>query len=583
MENTNYMKSYEQWMSSPAVSEEVKAELAAIKDDDKEIRERFTQMLSFGTAGLRGIMRAGIAGMNVYMVRLATQGLADLINSVSEEDAKAGASVAIAYDSRNNSPEFARESACVLAANGIKAYLFESLRPTPELSFALRETGSIAGINITASHNTKEYNGYKAYWSDGAQMAPEQAQKVADVMGKIDMFEDVKIADYETALKEGLIELMGEAMDEKYMACVLAQSVGGEYVKKAADELKIVYTPFHGTGYKLVPEVLKRLGMKHILTVPEQMVIDGDFPTVKSPNPEYREGFDLAVALAEKNNVDLIIGTDPDGDRCGIVVREKTADGGSNYRTLTGNQIGVLLLDYLIRARREQGILADDSVAVKSVVSTTMADRICEVQKVGLVNVLTGFKYIGEKIKEYEATGEHTFLFGFEESNGYLTGSYARDKDAVVASMLISEMACYYHLQGKTLMDAMNELYESYGYYREKVDSFVFEGLDGQAKMKGLMDQLRNEPPAEIGGKILRIRDFSTGVITDLATGEKSETGLPLSNILFYDLEGRGTAIIRPSGTEPKIKFYIMAAADSLEDADAFLARIEAAGTELLS
>ena len=327
-----------------------------------------------------------------------------------------------------------------------------------------------------------------------------------------------------------------------------------------------------------MPEVLKRLGMKHVITVPEQMVIDGDFPTVKSPNPEYREGFDIAVKLAEENDVDLIIGTDPDGDRCGIVVRD-----GGEYKTLTGNQIGVLLLDYLIRARKEQGTLAPNSAAVKSVVSTTMADRICEVQGVEIMNVLTGFKYIGEKIKEFEETGEHTFLFGFEESNGYLSGSYARDKDAVVASMLIAEMACYYHLQGKTLANAMNDLYETYGYYREKVCSFVFQGLDGQAKMKDLMQKLREEPPVQLGSPVRRIRDFTTGLITDCSTGETSEIGLPKSNILFYDLEDRGTAIIRPSGTEPKIKFYIMVAADSLQEADAKLAAIEAAGSELLS
>jgi len=577
-----YMNEYEKWLSSPKVDDAAKAELAGIKDNDKEIQERFTQMLSFGTAGLRGIMRAGINGMNIYMVRLATQGLAELIRTECGAD-PAGtdqvvASVAIAYDSRNNSPAFARESACVLAANGVKAYLFESLRPTPELSFALRETGSMAGINITASHNTKEYNGYKAYWSDGAQMAPEQAQKVADVMHRIDIFEDVRTTDYDEAVEAGLIELMGAEMDEKYLANVLAQSVGGDYVAKAADELRIVYTPFHGTGYILVPEVLKRLGMKHVITVPEQMVIDGDFPTVKSPNPEYREGFDIAVALAEENDVDLIIGTDPDGDRTGLVIRDK----GGEYRALTGNQIGVLLLDYLIRARKEQGTLAADSVAVKSVVSTTMADRICQVQGVELMNVLTGFKYIGEKIKEFEETGEHTYLFGFEESMGYLAGTYARDKDAIVASMLIAEMACYYYLQGKTLADAMNELYETYGYYREKVDSFVFEGLDGQAKMKQIMEDLRENPPAAIGSTVEQVRDFSTGVVTDIATGETTGTGLPLSNILFYDLADRGTAIIRPSGTEPKIKLYIMAAADSLEEADAKLGAIEAAGSELL-
>ncbi len=576
-----YMVSYEQWMSTPALSDDAKAELAAIKDDDQEIRERFTNMLSFGTAGLRGIMRAGINGMNIYMVRLATQGLAELIieetGGMVHSTNDVPASVAIAYDSRNNSPAFAEEAACVLAANGIRAYLFESLRPTPELSFALRETGSIAGINITASHNTKEYNGYKAYWSDGAQMAPEQAGKVAEVMGRIDMFRDVKTMDYQAAVDDGRIVLMGEAMDEKYMKNVLAQSVGAEYVAKAADELKIVYTPFHGTGYQLVPEVLDRLGMKHVICVPEQMVIDGDFPTVKSPNPEYREGFDLAVELAKKHDVDLIIGTDPDGDRTGIVVRD-----GEEYRTLTGNQIGVLLLDYLIRARKEQGTLAEDAVAIKSIVSTTMADRICEVQGVEMMNVLTGFKFIGEKIKEFEETGEHTFLFGFEESNGYLTGSYARDKDAVVASMLISEMACYYHLQGKTLMDAMNELYTTYGYYREKVLSFVFEGLDGQEKMAAIMQGLREKAPEAIGSRVLRVRDFESGLITDLASGETAPTGLPKANVLFYDLADRGTAIIRPSGTEPKIKFYMMAAGDSLAEADEKLAAIEAAGQALL-
>ena len=577
----DHLQAYEKWLSSPAVDEQTKKEMESIRENDQEIREWFSSMLSFGTAGLRGIMRPGTNGMNIYMVRLATQGLATLIRTQCGADGEGtdpvDASVAIAYDSRNNSPAFARESACVLAANGVKAYLFESLRPTPELSFALRQTGSMAGINITASHNTKEYNGYKAYWSDGAQMAPEQAQKVADVMNSIDIFDDVKLMDYDEALEKGLIQLMGSEMDEEYLACVLAQSVGRAYVEKAADDLKIVYTPFHGTGYILVPEVLKRLGMKHVITVPEQMVIDGDFPTVKSPNPEYREGFDLAVKLAEENDVDLIIGTDPDGDRCGLVVRD-----GDEYKTLTGNQIGVLLLDYLIRARKEQGTLAEDSVAVKSVVSTTMADRICEMQGVELMNVLTGFKYIGEKIKEFEENGGHTFLFGFEESNGYLTGSYARDKDAVVGSMLIAEMACYYHLQGKTLADAMNELYETYGYYREKVASFVFQGLEGQAKMQEIMENLRQQPPACIGSDVRRIRDFSTGIVKDLESGETGETGLPKSNILFYDLADRGTAIIRPSGTEPKIKFYMMTAADSLAEADAKLAAIEDAGAKLL-
>ena len=567
---------YNKWIDSPSLSEDAKAELAAIREDEKEIRERFSQMLQFGTAGLRGIMRMGLNGMNIFTVRLAAQGIASVVLEEAGGQEQAPA-VTIAYDSRNNSPLFAQESAKVLAANGVRVFLFESLRPTPELSFALRQTKSAAGINITASHNTKEYNGFKAYGADGAQMAPEHAAKVADIMASIDIFKDVKRMELDEAISAGLVTMIGGEIDELYMQQVLAQSVGKSYVAKAADELKIIYTPFHGTGYKLVPEVLKRLGMKHVITVPEQMVIDGDFPTVKSPNPEYREGFDIAVRMAKENDIDLIIGTDPDGDRCGIVVRD-----GDEYKTLTGNQIGVLLLDYLIRARKEQGTLADNSIAVKSIVSTTMADRICETQRVDIANVLTGFKYIGEKIKEYEADGSHTFLFGFEESNGYLTGTYARDKDAVVASMLISEMACYYHLQGKTLADAMKGLFEEYGQFREKVVSFVFEGLDGQAKMNDIMEGLRREPLKEVALPVRRIRDYSTGVITDCATGETDGTGLPLSNILFYELEEGCTAIVRPSGTEPKIKFYIMASADTAEEAEKRLAMIEEAGSELL-
>ncbi len=580
MKQLNSMEEYRKWVASPALDEAAKAELAQIAEQPEEINERFAQMLQFGTGGLRGIMRMGLNGMNIYTVRLAAQGMATLI--LEETGAKAGGSgerpsVTIAFDSRNNSPLFARESACVLAANGIKVYLFESLRPTPELSFALRENGSTAGINITASHNTKEYNGFKAYWADGAQMAPDHAQKVSDVMESIDIFSDVNYMDYDQGSKEGLIVLMGEDMDEVYLGNVLSQSVGGSYVEKAGDELKIIYTPFHGTGYRLVPEVLKRLGMKHVMTVPEQMVIDGDFPTVKSPNPEYKEGFALAIEMAKANGVDVIIGTDPDGDRCGIVVRD-----GDDFRALTGNQIGVLLLDYVIRARKEQGTLADDSIAIKSVVSTTMADRICRQQEVEMENVLTGFKFIGEKIKEYEADGSHTFLFGFEESNGYLTGTYARDKDAILASMLIAEMACYYHLKGMTLADGLQKLYDEYGYSREKVNSFVYEGLEGQAKMKDIMEGLRSDPPEKIGLPILRIRDYRSGEITDCKTGEKAPTGLPESNILFYELEGDSTVIIRPSGTEPKIKMYLMAAGDR-QSAEERLDIIEEAGAKLLA
>ena len=574
--NDHYMKEYEKWLAGSILTEEERAELTSIKNDEKEIRERFSSMLSFGTAGLRGIMRTGLNGMNVYTVRLAAQAMARVIR---EEQDQVGGSrgVTVAFDSRNNSDLFARESARVLAANDISVYLFESLRPTPELSFALRETGSIAGINITASHNTKEYNGFKAYWEDGAQIAPELASRIADAMAQIDIFEDIALMDLEDAKAKGLVEIIGREMDEAYLEQVLAQSVGGEYVRKAADELKIIYTPFHGTGHKLVPEVLKRLGMKKVMTVEEQMSIDGDFPTVVSPNPEYREGFDIAVEMAEKEGVDLIIGTDPDGDRCGIVVRD-----GDDYKTLTGNQIGVLLLDYLIRARKEQGSLENNSVAIKSIVSTTMADRICSHQGIEIVNVLTGFKYIGEKIKEYEETGEHTFMFGFEESNGYLAGTYARDKDAILASMLISEMACFYHLKGMNLAEAMNGLYETYGQYREKVVSFVFEGLDGKARMGEIMDGLRADPPRNIGLGVMNIRDYSTGDIKDINGNTIGETGLPMSNILFYELEKDCTAIIRPSGTEPKIKFYIMARGDTGDEAESRMAEIEKAGADLL-
>ena len=570
----DYMKEYEKWLASPAVDEATKEELRGIAGDEKEIQERFSGMLDFGTAGLRGIMRAGLNGMNVYTVRYATQGLADLILGCGEE---IGGGVAIAYDSRNNSPLFARESARVLAANGIHVNLFESLRPTPELSFALRETGSIAGINITASHNTKEYNGYKAYWSDGAQVPPEHAAQVSASMAKNDIFADVKMMDFEEALSKGLITMMGAEMDEKYLAKVLEQSVGKAYVEKAADDLTIIYTPFHGTGYKLVPEVLKRLGMKHVLPVEEQMVIDGNFPTVKSPNPEYREGFAIAIEMAKKNNVDLIIGTDPDGDRCGIVV--KTKDG---YETLTGNQIGVLLLDYLITARREAGTLAPNSAAVKSIVSTTMANAICAANDITIFETLTGFKFIGEKIKEFLASGEYTYLFGFEESNGYLAGSYARDKDAVVASMLIAEMACMYHLKGMNLADAMQGLYDRYGYFKESVVSVVFPGLDGSEKMRTLMNDLRQTPPAAIGLPVERVRDYQTGIITTCADGQEAPTGLPKSNVLFYDLAEGCSCIVRPSGTEPKIKLYVMARGADAEEADTRLNAIKDAGMKLV-
>lgn len=571
----NYMDEYRKWLNSPVVDDGTKEELRALEGDDDEIRLRFSGMMNFGTAGLREVMRAGLSGMNVYTVRYATQGLADLILNCGED---VGGGVTISYDSRNNSRKFAEESAGVLAANGIHVNIFDELRPTPELSFALRETGSIAGINITASHNTKEYNGYKVYWSDGAQLPPEHAAQVSASMEKNDIFDDVRTMGFEEGIEKGLITVIGRDIDEKYMSKVLEQSVGGKYVDKAADDFTIIYTPFHGTGYKLVPEVLKRLGMKHVLTVPEQMVIDGDFPTVKSPNPEYIEGFHLAVDMARKNNVDLIIGTDPDGDRCGIVVRN-----GDDYETLTGNQIGVLLLNYLITARREQGTLPENAAAVKSIVSTTMANEICSANGIEIFETLTGFKYIGEKIKEFQASGDHTFLFGFEESNGYLAGTYARDKDAVVASMLIAEMGCMYKLRGMSLYQGMQELYEKYGYFKEGVVSVPFAGLDAREKMASIMDGLRSDPPEKLCLKVDRIRDYKTGEIRDLRDGSVSSTGLPESNVLFYDLEGGCSMIVRPSGTEPKVKLYIMTKGKDSKEAEELFENIKEEGMKRLS
>jgi len=564
----DYRKEYERWLASDIVDAATKEELRAIAGNEKEIEGRFSKPLDFGTAGLRGIMCAGLFGMNVYTVRYATQGLADLINS-SNEEGKSG--VTISYDSRNNSDLFAREAAGVLAANGIHVYFFESLRPTPELSFALRETNSIAGINVTASHNPKEYNGYKVYWADGAQLPPEHAAQVADSMIQSDIFEDVKTMDFNKASEAGFITILGGEMDEKYLARVLEQSASAASVKEAAD-FKLIYTPLHGTGYQLVPEVLKRLGAENIITVPEQMIIDGNFPTVASPNPDNIGTFELAIELAKAHDANLIIGTDPDGDRCGAVVRN-----GDEFIMLTGNQLGVLLLDYLIQAKKEAGTLAANSAAVKSVVSTPMANAICAANSVAVIDVLTGFKYIGEKIKEWEANGEHTFLFGFEESNGYLSGTYARDKDAIVASMLLCEMACYYACKGMTLYEVLQEMYKKYGYFKEEVLSILFEGFDASDKMAAVMKILRDEPPAEIGFPIEKIRDYSTGLITDASTGETSPTGLPSANMLFYELAGGSKAIVRPSGTEPKVKLYLMAQGGDEEGCDIALDAIKTA------
>ena len=571
----NYMDNYRRWLNADVLTEDERAELQAIHDDDDEIKQRFTSYLSFGTAGLRGTMKTGMNAMNTHTVAYATQGLAKLIL----DEGRAADGVAIAYDCRYHSEEFARTAACVLAAAGIKAYLFDALRPTPELSFALRELGCVAGINITASHNPKQYNGYKAYWEDGAQLPPEHADTVAATMQSLDIFKDVKMMDYEEALAAGKIALLGEDMDEKYLAAVLAQAVNPSAVSQVADDLTIVYTPLHGTGHRLVPEVLRRLGIKHLYTVPEQMVIDGGFPTVSKPNPEYSEVFKLGIEIANRVGSDMIVATDPDADRVGVVTR--TPDG--SFATITGNQMGALLIDYIITAYEKTGTMPDQPYAVKTIVTSELAAKICAEHGVKMHNVLTGFKFIGEVIKNYEAKGYGSYLFGFEESYGCLKGTYARDKDAVVASMLIAEMTAYYKAQNMTLFDALRALFERYGYSYETNVEITMEGLDGAAKMAALMDDLRNNPPSEFGGTaVAELRDYKIGVVTDCATGEKSETGLPSSNVLYYKLVNGDVIVARPSGTEPKIKFYYMLRGENEAECKANLERYKATIQKIL-
>ena len=571
----NYMDNYRRWLNADVLTENERAELQAIRDDDDEIKQRFTSYLSFGTAGLRGTMKTGMNAMNTHTVAYATQGLAKLIL----DEGRAADGVAIAYDCRYHSEDFARTAACVLAAAGIKAYLFDALRPTPELSFALRELGCVAGINITASHNPKQYNGYKAYWEDGAQLPPEHADTVAATMQSLDIFNDVKMMDYEEALAAGKIVLLGEEMDEKYLAAVLAQAVNPAAVSQVADNLTIVYTPLHGTGHRLVPEVLRRLGIKHLYTVPEQMVIDGGFPTVSKPNPEYSEVFQLGIEIANRVGSDMIVATDPDADRVGVVTR--TPDG--SFATITGNQMGALLIDYIITAYEKTGTMPDQPYAVKTIVTSELAAKICAEHGVKMHNVLTGFKFIGEVIKNYEAKGYGSYLFGFEESYGCLKGTYARDKDAVVASMLIAEMTAYYKAQNMTLFDALHALFARYGYSYETNVEITMEGLDGAAKMAALMDSLRKNPPAEFGGvKVAELRDYKIGIVTDCATGKQSETGLPSSNVLYYKLTNEDVIVARPSGTEPKIKFYYMLRGENEAECKANLERYKATIQKIL-
>ena len=564
----NYRQEYEKWVSSPAITDEERAELRAIADDDKEIESRFYGPLEFGTAGLRGTMKMGLHQMNVYVIRWATQGFAKVICAEGEEAKRRG--VAICMDCRNHSMDFARAAAEVCAANGIHVRIFESLRPTPELSFAVRHYGCQAGINVTASHNPKEYNGYKVYWADGAQLPPQHAAAIAAELEKIDVFTGVERMPFDEAKAAGLIEIIGEETDRAFMANVFAMINDRESVAKVADTFKMIYTPFHGCGWKLVPEALHGLGVKHLYCVPEQMVLDGNFPTVVSPNPENPEGFYLAIDLADQVGADFILGTDPDSDRVGIMVRG--ADG--KFIPVTGNQTGVLMLDYLIGALRRAGKMPEKPYFLKTIVTTEMARKVAESNGVTSCDTFTGFKFMAEKKNALESAGEGHVIMSYEESYGYMLGDYVRDKDAVTASLIITEMAAWYAAQGMTLYDALQALYQKYGWYGEKTHNLVMPGLDGLEKMAALMKNLRAQSPVQIAGVDVAVRkDYTDGSVVDCRTGEKSTMELSGSNVLRYELADGTTILVRPSGTEPKIKVYILTQGRDAAGRDANLAK----------
>ena len=571
----NYKEEYQRWLDSPALTEEEWKELNDIADDEKEIESRFFAPLEFGTAGLRGTMKVGLHHMNVHVIRHATQAFANVIAAEGEEAMRKG--VAIDHDCRLNGRDFAVEAACVMAANGIHVRLFDALRPTPELSFAVIHYGCTAGINVTASHNPKEYNGYKVYWSDGAQLPPRHADAVARQMEQIDIFTGFKTCSFDEAVADGRIEIMGAETDEAFLAEVMKMAIDKKTVAEVADDFRIVFTPFHGCGYKLVPEALRRLGIKHIYPVEEQMVIDGNFPTVASPNPENPEGFYLAVDLARKVGSDLIIGTDPDADRIGTMVRC-----GDEYVPISGNQLGVLLLDYVINARREAGTLPENAGTVSSIVSTAMARAVAEANGVHFEDTFTGFKFMAERVAAWDAAGSYRYIFAFEESYGYMVGDYVRDKDAVTASLLVAEMAAHYYKKGMTLLDAINALYEKYGYFREKTLNLVMPGLDGLQKMKALMASLRSEPPKEIAGtEVVRLRDYLDGSIYVSGVGKVGKTPFEGSNVLYFELADGSSFIIRPSGTEPKIKVYVLCRGENAADCDERTAKYAAFAEEL--
>lgn len=566
-----FKEEYQRWLDSPALSEAEWQELKAIENDEKEIEARFFAPLEFGTAGLRGEMAVGLHRMNVHIIRHATQAFANVIKAEGPEACEKG--VAIAYDCRVNSELFAREAAGVMAANGIKVRITDGMRPTPELSFAVIKYGTTAGLNITASHNPKEYNGYKVYWSDGAQLPPQHAEAIAAEMEKTDIFNGISLMPFDEAVKSGMVTVMGDETDEAFLDCVLGQAIDKAVVAKVADELKIVYTPFHGAGRVLVPEALHRLGIKHLYPVEEQMVPDGTFPTVASPNPENPEGFYLAIDLANQMGSDLIIGTDPDSDRIGVMVRDETG----GFVPISGNQMGVLLLDYIITARKATGTMPAHPMVAKSIVTTEMARVVCEANGVRIDDTFTGFKFLAEQINKLQSDGSYQYILAYEESYGYMMGDYVRDKDAVTAAVVIAEMAAHYYSKGMTLKQAMDALYEKYGAFAEKTINLVMPGLDGLKNMRAIMADLRKDPPRSMGGEdVMRMRDYQDGSVFVTGLGKVETLEMKGSNVLYFEL-GDGTSfIVRPSGTEPKIKIYILTRGESLDECRDKVAKFEA-------
>ena len=571
-----YMDTYKQWCDNEYFDESTRAELKSIAGDEAEIEDRFYKDLEFGTGGLRGVIGNGTNRMNIYTVRKATQGLANFI--IKEKAADRG--VAIAYDSRRMSPEFANEAALCLNANGIKAYIFPTLRPTPELSFALRELKCIAGIVVTASHNPPEYNGYKVYWEDGAQItAPKDTQIINEVKAVTD-YNTVKTMDIDEARACGLYNVIGYDMDDKYIAALKKMSLNGDIIKQVADDIKIVYTPFHGTGNVPVRRILKELGFKHVYVVPEQEKPDPDFTTLEYPNPEDPKAFTLALKLAKEKDADIILATDPDADRLGVYSKDsKTGE----YMSFTGNMSGMLIAEYILSQRKEKGLLHDNGAFVKTIVSTNMADAIAKEYNVKLIEVLTGFKFIGEQIKLFEQQHTYEYEFGFEESYGCLVGTHARDKDAIVAVMALCEAAAFYKSKGLTLWDQMINIFDKYGYYKEGQKAITMKGAEGAAQIAQMMDDLRKNPPKKFGDwDVVEFRDYKTKECTDIKTGAKSDTGLPVSNVLYFDLTDNAWCCARPSGTEPKIKFYMGVKGTGLDDANEKLAKLTDAVMEVI-